>query len=38
LLVYEVPAEPYIGANASASHTRKSERKANDGRTIVRRV
>ena len=37
-LVREVPAVPYLGANATASHTSKYENKANDGRTVIRRL
>ena len=34
-LVHAVPAVPYIGANATGSHTGKHEKKAKDGRTII---
>jgi hypothetical protein len=30
-IMHEVPAVSYIGANASASHTIKSEKKAKNG-------
>ena len=34
-LVHEVPAVPYIGANATSSHTGKYEKKTKDDRAIV---